>query len=185
MAPASGKQGFLPSFQIDDDNRSNVDGTNRMLDECDPVTSWREPRIGDRARGLEKNLANREFQAVLPRDISDYGETVPVGRPVGLLHVFEDLPRRLARERHPGQYSQGVLAVQEVSAERNCQLTRGRNRKEIGLRKRKHGRFGTLGARRKESHRSAVLGGAVNDRSSVWSKPRGPNGASTERELLK
>ena len=157
-----------------------------MFEKRDPVASRREPEVAHVSARRIQDLADRILQPILPVHVPDDREAFAVGRPVGLSHVFEDLPRRASAERHPRERpgEESVMDVPGVRQQRELALRR--DRKELGIRHSERSWLRVLGNEREKLGPVPFRRRAEDDRPSVRSEQRAkdrqrPKGQRLER----
>src|SRR6266545_5555286 len=157
-----------------------------MIAEGDEISASRDPRMTDPAGRLVKRLADRKLEPVAARGVADDGELLTVGRPVGPLHVFEDLPRRHA----PGDARRGEPSGTDerekgAPVEGDGHLAGGRNGKELGGGETRGTGLRALEPPEEDLHGLAVPGGRVDHRLTVGREARRVDFAASEGELTK
>src|SRR6266511_4616662 len=98
------RDGPLATGPIHDGDGSSVVSPDGMVEKGDELPIRRDPRLADVAVGLVKDPSDRKLKPVLALDLADDRQLLTVGRPIGPLHVFQNLPRsRAAGYRHTGE----------------------------------------------------------------------------------
>ncbi len=73
------------------------------LEISEPVPLRRKMEAVQNVRALDEHLSDRPLEAKPAANAMDHREVCSTGSPVGLHHVFEELARSAARQRHPGE----------------------------------------------------------------------------------
>ena len=74
-----------------------------MIHEGDPIALRRDARVIQVACGFIEHLADGIRELILPVDPAHHREFGAIRRPVGLLHIVEQVTRRAAIHGHAGQ----------------------------------------------------------------------------------
>ena len=183
--PGDRERAGQPQFavRVDDFHVAVVVSAQRVVDERDEAAVGRDADVAYPAGRVIQDLSDRVVEPVAVPHVARHGQTLAVGRPVGILHVLEDLAWRAARQRNPRQRAGRFEAEHEVTVERERELPRGGDREEAGPRQPQRARFGTSGARREDIQGEPFPGCGVNDRLRIWSEPRGHDGTARVGQL--
>ena len=149
-----------------------------MVDEGDEAPVRRDADAAGPARRFVQHFSNRVLDAVAVSRLVSHGEALSIRRPIGVLHVFEDLARRAAGQRDPRQRADRLETEHEVTIERDRQLAAGRDREDRRARESQRARFRAVGPRRGDVEGKPLPGSCVDDRLGVGSKPGGLDGAT-------
>src|SRR4029453_15506019 len=136
------------AVRIDDLHISVVVSAQRVVDERDESPVRRDAYVAQPAGGVIQGLSDRIVEPVAVPHVARHRQALAVGRPVGVLHVFEDLARRAPGQRNTRQSPGGFEAEHEVAVEADRELPRGGDREKSGAGEPQRGPLGAPGARR-------------------------------------
>ncbi len=156
-----------------------------MVDERDRPPVRRYPHVADPAGGFEEDLPDRVLEAARVAGESHHRQSLAVGRPVGVLDVFEDFSGRAAGERHARERPGGLEAEQMPAVERERQLALRRHGEKIGAGEAEGARLGAVGSRGEDLHGPALPRRAVDDRLAVRREARTVDRAARVGQPLK
>ncbi len=172
------------SGEVHKRNRAAVVEQDRMVDERDAISPRREARVPDPTRRLVQNLARRELEPTLVRDDAHDQEVLSVGRPVGIVDLLEQLARSTSGRAHSGERAGAREGRVEVGLEEDRHLARRGHRGDVGVRHSEDRRLRAFRPADVDLGGLPVPGRRRQDALAVGAKPRAPDRALPERELL-
>src|SRR5260370_38250717 len=116
-----------------------------MVEKGNEVAFRRDSRVANPSCGLVERIPYRVLETHSRADDADNGKIGAIGSPVRRQHVLQNLARGASGKRRPGERTAALPAVDEVTAERKGELSRGRNREDVGAWQRESDGFGTAG----------------------------------------
>src|SRR5262249_1873925 len=119
------------SVPVEDPNRSGAVAELWMVEEGDQATVRRDPNVADPRPGLVEHVADRILQPAAAAHVVRDRQLLSVRRPVGVLHVLEDLARGASREGSSSERPDRLKPDREMTVERERELAGGGDRENI------------------------------------------------------
>ena len=118
------RERLLFAVAVDNHDPPAVVVLDRVIHKGDQVAFWRDARVTEIAARFVQHVAYRVFELIASVFPAHHREPGAVGRPVCLLHIFEDFARRAAGERDPRQRAAAAACAEIVRVEQDGHLTR-------------------------------------------------------------
>src|SRR5688572_33120805 len=103
-----------------------------------------------------EHFPHRKLKTVSSSDITHDGKASAIWTPVSPLNIFKDFAWRCARKRYASQCTAVNIWIAHMTAERDGQLARRRDRKKLSSEKPEWARFRALRIRRENLGRIPI-----------------------------
>src|SRR5580698_6003231 len=154
-----------------------------MVDERDLISAGRKTRVSEPTAGFVQWLADGKLQPIAAAEVTHYGQAVSVGRPIGPLHLLQQLARRASYQRRSSQCAHADPGSEGLAVQQHRHLRCGRDRHKLSVAQSHRPRVGSLGARREYIKRTTLPCGAVENGLSIRCEAGRPYAASPECKL--